>query len=510
MVHSRIRPRICWSVGRDKQRGLGNQFNIPQDRDSGTDGVPDTVATASRYQNWTLDVMGNWDLVTANTGTDDRSHDRQNQITSISGQTTPVYDANGNTIGDETGKTLAYDAWNRLVFVTGSPGVTHAYDALGRRVKESRGASVTDLYYSSGWQALETRNSTTKTQFVWNPGYVDSMVLRDRDAGGDGVFEQRLYVQQDANFNITSISDDTGTVVERYAYDPYGAVTYLDANWGALGTSAYGWVYLHQGGRYDSTGGLYHFRNRELSPTLGRWMQNDPLRHDGGDTNLYRYVGNNAIARLDVAGLRAIEVRMGAFINQRTGMWMKEPIPGSRWFFEGDGRDFGESFENSRIRSWFSIDSKDIGNVKEVNVKHKAGVSRRRTIIDHPGKRFWDYQEKVTTVTKSSSFQNGTNGKCSTRVTVEASGNYPFAEISPDIDYKFLIYFIITDRDTIVTKVGYNHNSFPDYEVLIDGRIAHKHATKDPGPGMWNLRYGPNVKGVKDGPAIHAETCCAV
>jgi RHS repeat-associated protein len=271
--------------------------------DSGSDGVPDTVTAAVRNQVWSLDAMGNWNNIKTNGTNQLRTHDKQNQLTSIQGLTTPVYDANGNTVGDETGKTLAYDAWNRLVSVTGSPGVTHAYDALGRRVKESRGASVTDLYYSSGWQALETRNSTTKTQFVWNPGYVDSMVLRDRDAGGDGVFEQRLYVQQDANFNVTSISDDTRTVVERYAYDPYGAVTYLDANWGALGTSAYGWVYLHQGGRYDSTGGLYHFRNRELSPTLGRWLQNDPLRHDAGDTNLYRAVENNPTNLTDPSGL---------------------------------------------------------------------------------------------------------------------------------------------------------------------------------------------------------------
>jgi RHS repeat-associated protein len=132
------------------------------------------------------------------------------------------------------------------------------------------------------------------------------MVLRDRDAGGDGVFEQRLYVQQDANFNVTSISDDTGTVVERYAYDPYGAVTYLDANWGVLGSSAYGWVYLHQGGRYDSTGGLYHFRLRDYSSSLGRWLQNDPIGYVAGDLNLYRYVVGNPSTLVDPTGLQPL------------------------------------------------------------------------------------------------------------------------------------------------------------------------------------------------------------
>jgi YD repeat-containing protein len=32
-------------------------------------------------------------------------------------------------------------------------------------------------------------------------------------------------VQQDANYNVTSLTSTSGTVVERYAYDPYGTPT---------------------------------------------------------------------------------------------------------------------------------------------------------------------------------------------------------------------------------------------------------------------------------------------
>lgn len=69
---------------------------------------------------------------------------------------------------------------------------------------------------SDSWQLLETRNSNVTTQHVWSPAYVDAMVLRDRDTDGNGTFDQRFYVQHDANFNITSIADVTGAVVERY------------------------------------------------------------------------------------------------------------------------------------------------------------------------------------------------------------------------------------------------------------------------------------------------------
>ncbi|PWH14012.1 MAG: hypothetical protein DDG59_13505, partial [Anaerolineae bacterium] len=79
---------------------------------------------------------------------------------------------------------------------------------------------------------------------------------------------------------------------------------FLDAEWNVRpGDSAYDWLYLHQGGRYDGTSGLYHLRFRDYSPTLGRWTSLDPLSYAAGDVNLYRTVGNNPINSLDPSGL---------------------------------------------------------------------------------------------------------------------------------------------------------------------------------------------------------------
>jgi hypothetical protein len=57
-------------------------------------------------------------------------------------------------------------------------------------------------------------------------------------------------VQQDANWNVTALVSNAGTVLERYVYDPYGRPTYLNGSWTGLEGSGYNWVYLHQGGRY--------------------------------------------------------------------------------------------------------------------------------------------------------------------------------------------------------------------------------------------------------------------
>ncbi len=112
---------------------------------------------------------------------------------------------------------------------------------------------------------------------------------------------------QDANYNVTSLFDNSGEVVERYVYDPYGKVTVLDANvnWDtdADGISDVGWVYLHQGGRHDVSLKLSHFRYRDLHVDLGRWTRQDPLGYIDG-ANTYQAYISSPVDLVDWNGLR--------------------------------------------------------------------------------------------------------------------------------------------------------------------------------------------------------------
>ena len=86
----------------------------------------------------------------------------------------------------------------------------------------------------------------------------------------------------------------------------------LTASWGQIPASLYSWVYLHQGGRYDGETGLYDFRNRFYDPEKGRWLNLDPIGFDAGDSNLYRYVGNNPSNEVDPPGTGdASEIKQG-------------------------------------------------------------------------------------------------------------------------------------------------------------------------------------------------------
>jgi RHS repeat-associated protein len=210
-----------------------------------------------------------------------------------------------------------FELLTRLVAVKDNSGAvlkTYGYDGQGWRVTETVGATVRDFYFTAGWQVAEetvTTGSVTKlnARYVWGGGYVDDLVYRQRDTDNDGVLDERLWATHDANFNITALANDLGTVVERYAYDAYVVRTVLDAGWSVLGASAYGFVHGFQGLRYDEVAGLSDARNRWYSPTLARFVANDPIRYEAGDVNLYRFVGNSPGMGVDPWGLAVYEVK---------------------------------------------------------------------------------------------------------------------------------------------------------------------------------------------------------
>jgi RHS repeat-associated protein len=126
-------------------------------------------------------------------------------------------------------------------------------------------------------------------------------------------------VQNDANHNVTALINTSGQVLERFVYDPYGKFTVLTSAW-ANTSDAYGWRYFFQGGRWDPVTGLYNFRFRDYSPTLGRWMEQDPLGYVDG-ANTYQMELSAPVDGLDPLGLECDwcknNKRLGREINKQ-------------------------------------------------------------------------------------------------------------------------------------------------------------------------------------------------
>jgi RHS repeat-associated protein len=85
----------------------------------------------------------------------------------------------------------------------------------------------------------------------------------------------------------------TGEVVQQIDYDAWGRVL-TDTN---PGFQPFGFA----GGLFDPLTGLVHFGSREYDPESGRWLAKDAIGFAGG-SNLYAYVGDDPINRLDPSG----------------------------------------------------------------------------------------------------------------------------------------------------------------------------------------------------------------
>ena len=164
-------------------------------------------------------------------------------------------------------------------------------EAMGRHVIQPAAEKRIDrqVFYSSGSQALEERlgsQSAAERQFVWNLGYVDDLVLRDRDTTDDGALDERLYSLPDLRYSVMALTDDSGNVVERLTYDAYGTTSAWKL-FASRASTNYDWEFRYTGRREDLNTGLYYFRARYYSAQLGRFISRDPLGFVDG-MSLYR------------------------------------------------------------------------------------------------------------------------------------------------------------------------------------------------------------------------------
>jgi RHS repeat-associated protein len=174
-------------------------------------------------------------------------------------------------------------------------------------VKDVSGSSDDrDFYYNEDWQLLEARAGSSANpveQFVWHPYYIDALAVRYYDADTDGSQVQHFCLK-DANFNVTSVLDSGGAVLERYNYTPYGEVTFLNPDFSvkATQTSDIGNTLLFTGRERDPETGLQLNRRRYYASHLGRWLSRDPIAYVGNQLNVYEYGAGEPIQRVDPDG----------------------------------------------------------------------------------------------------------------------------------------------------------------------------------------------------------------
>ena len=207
-----------------------------------------------------------------------------NQQTAFGGQMFS-YDLNGNLTGDGT-NTYTWNARDELVSISGSVAASFQYDAVGRRRGKTIGGTNTNFLYDGANIVQEQVGGSASANTL--TGRVDQLFTRT-DASGS------MTALSDGIGSNIALADSTGVVQTQYTYEPFGETTETGA--GTTNSQKYT-------SREDDGTGLYYYRARYYSPTLQRFIGEDPIEFGGGDINLYAYVGNNPISFSDRFGLQ--------------------------------------------------------------------------------------------------------------------------------------------------------------------------------------------------------------
>jgi RHS repeat-associated protein len=198
------------------------------------------------------------------------------------------YDARGN-MTSSGGASYSYNSRNQLVQ---SGGSSYLYDALGRL--DTNGPEALHLVYDGTdliTEATASGNAVAR-RYVFGPGTEEPIVWYEGSGTGD-----KRYLDQDERGSVTRITKQDGSTLALDSYDEYGIPA--SANQGRFQYTGQAWL---------PAIGMAYYKARIYSPTLGRFMQTDPIGYGDGP-NWYNYVGENPINRADTMGTWGCTVR---------------------------------------------------------------------------------------------------------------------------------------------------------------------------------------------------------
>ena len=163
----------------------------------------------------------------------------------------------------------------------------YTYDALGRRIEKDVDGVITRYVYD-GEDILFEYDATNVVQSYYTHGLgIDEPLIMERNSAS-------YTYHTDGLGSTLELVDDAGVIQQQYVYDAFGNIVQQT---GSLTNP-----YTYTGREFDPESGLLYYRARYYDPTIGRFLQEDPIGFNSGDLNFYTYVGNNPLTFIDPSG----------------------------------------------------------------------------------------------------------------------------------------------------------------------------------------------------------------
>jgi RHS repeat-associated protein len=294
-------------------------------------------------QTFAYDPAGNRTQLTrvegANTTITTYQCDRLNRLLSSSSSTnggaaqvtTYAYDPNGNQISQSIpgypAISMQWDVHNRLIGGNAmgvTAGAAASYDYRTRRQTKANATDVTFFRYDQGDAFQEFKASAMQVEFVRGGGMgggIGSILYSDRTAAGGA---EETFTYNGSVGHVVAMTDLLGMTTETNRFDAFGNV---------IGTTGFSFNnrLANTKERDVSIPGVFTLDNhgfRYYNPVTGRYISRDPLGSADG-LNLYLYVHNNPINRIDPLGLDDEE---GYF-----GWWWRNTVGGAEAVADGAG-----------------------------------------------------------------------------------------------------------------------------------------------------------------------------
>lgn len=212
------------------------------------------------------------------------------------------YDANGNLVSG-AGRSITWTAWNMPASLTqGGQTQSWLYDPERNRYKLTATGRTTWYINPSVHQGghYERTQYTSGTVEHRHTLYGGGKPIGEIVSFEGGAPAQTRYFHGDIQGSITAVTNEAGTVITRFRYDPWGKQTLVAGSNTGIDATRQGHT-----GHEMLDGGLTHMNGRLYDPVLARFVSADPYVDNPFDLqslNRYSYVNNNPLGFTDPSG----------------------------------------------------------------------------------------------------------------------------------------------------------------------------------------------------------------